>query len=607
MILTTKQKRIVRTTIFMGILLISGFSAMNNGLIEIENVPEQVNHIKSIPSSSAFWTNTSITIDADVTTNSTHSGNWTWAVAQDWCSGLGNEGQPYLIENMTFDADINKNGLLIQDSVDIYFTIQNCTFTNALSSGYAGLKLDHTTNGTIIDCNATSNNLGFSFVSSSYNVIESNIADSNDFGIEVKLNSNYNEISFNTVQDSYRSGIFLYSNSDNNIIYNNTLSQNAVMMISTWGGITISFHSDYNEVYNNTAYQSNLYMDRSSHNTIIDNTFESGSNGIYLGSSTEYNSMINNTITNYNYGFRCGSNLENQIIGNNFINCNNYGMYLSGPKNNTITDNVITNSNYGIYAYGSSGENNSLIGNQIFGSITCDIFIEMSDNWNLMENTMETKGLLIRDIYHNQIDTSNTVQGKPIYYYEDQNDLDLDGDIITNIGQLFLINSNNSVISNFNFNNLAVGLYIDGGNHLSILNNNLSNNGEYGLYLRDINQSSIIGNTVCDNKYGIYNTNDYHDDWDEDYPDLSLLFGENIFSENIVNNNEQHGIEIYLSKLDTISNNVLNNNTQDGLFVESVYNGTISGNIISLNNATGITIDSGSNNTIFQNRNCGHA
>ena len=125
MILTTKQKKIVRTAIFMGILLISGFSAMNSGQIGIENVPDQLNEVKSIPSSSAFWTNTSITIDADATTNSTHFGNWTWASNQDWCSGLGTEGQPYLIENMTFDADSGSNGLLIQDSVDIYFTIQN--------------------------------------------------------------------------------------------------------------------------------------------------------------------------------------------------------------------------------------------------------------------------------------------------------------------------------------------------------------------------------------------------------------------------------------------------------------------------------------------------
>ena len=125
MILTTKQKKIVRTTIFMGILLISGFSAMNNGLLEIENVPEQVNHIKSTPSSSAFWTNTSITIDATATTNSTHSGNWTWAVAQDWCSGLGSEGQPYLIENMTFDAEPGSNGLLIQNSKCFAFWFEN--------------------------------------------------------------------------------------------------------------------------------------------------------------------------------------------------------------------------------------------------------------------------------------------------------------------------------------------------------------------------------------------------------------------------------------------------------------------------------------------------
>ncbi len=648
MILTTKQKKIVRTTIFMGILLISGFSAMNYGQLGIEKVPEQVNNLKSIPSSSAFWVNTSITIDATATTNDTHFGNWTWAENQDWCSGFGTPGQPYLIENMTFDVESVSNGLLIQNSVDIYFTINNCKFINALSSGYAGLLLDHTTNGTITNCNATSNyngifldtasnynNIinnncsensytGIMLYKSIHNVIESNILDNNgDFGSLFQSGCNYNEISFNTVQDNYRSGIFFLRGSNNNTIFNNTLSQNAVLMVTTWGGITIREYSDYNEVYNNTSYQSNIYLDDADHNTIIDNTFESGTNGIHLFTDNYNNSIVNNTIINYDSGFRCSSsNLENKIIDNDFINCNNYGIFLNSAKNFTISDNVITGSDKGIRA--SGGDNNTLIRNQIFGSITSDIEIKESNNWNLTENTMETKGLLITDIYHNQIDTSNTVQGKPIYYYEDQNDLDLDGDIITNIGQLFVINSNNSVISNFNFNNLPVGLYIDGGNNLSISNNNVSNNNGNGMYLKDlsqssitgniafnnldygmellnIDQSSITGNTVSDNKYGIYNGNEEHEDWDEDYPDLSLLMGENIFSDNIVNNNERHGIEIRYSKLDTISNNILNNNTRDGLYVEYVYNSSISYNQVRDNLQDGIGVYQSPNATIFEN------
>ena len=83
----------------------------------------------------------------------------------------------------------------------------------------------------------------------------------------------------------------IYS-SNYNKIFNNTLSQNAVAMTVNWGGITIRDNSNYNEVYNNTSYQSNIYLEKTSNNTIIDNSFESGSYGIYLYPSANNNYAI---------------------------------------------------------------------------------------------------------------------------------------------------------------------------------------------------------------------------------------------------------------------------------------------------------------------------
>ncbi len=717
MILSTKQKIIARTTLFVGILLFSTFNTSNtilNGEFSLtNNNGMQENQDINSPFSSAFWINTSIIIDENAITNTSHSGNWNWAVDQDWCRGEGTLINPYIIENMTFVANSDTDGLLISNSKEIYFTIQNCNFTNAITPLFAGLKFDNTDNGTIFDCNISTNYRGISFNGNSnyntiayntiddnsnngidirnncmfnnitynnvtnssysnsdgggiyirgnshfntitynncsengqgiyltenenynfiknnycfdnvysgiflsacdYGEIQNNLISNNDFGININsysgIGTNFFDVSFNTVESNSKGGIFLYASSSNEI-YNNSLSQNAISYASTYGGITIREKSNYNYVYNNTASQSNLFMQGASHNNIINNTFTTGSNGLHIYSNANNNSFVNNTVENYSYGFRAVGNRENNLIDNDFINCNDGGIRLSNPSNYTINNNLITGSNRGIFASGT-GANNTLVQNQILAGNTIDIEIKNSDYWNLTENVMENKGLLIADIYHNQIDTSNTLQGKPIYYYEDQNNLNLNGDIDTDMAQLFIINTTNSVISNFDFNNLPVGIYIDQGNLLSISNNNVSNNDQYGLYLNNINASSIIdniasncnnygilannlnqniidGNTICNNNYGIYNENDDPDDWDDENPDVSSLMGENIFSQNIVNNNNHHGIEIRYSKSDIISNNEIKNNSRDGIYIEYVHNCIISNNQINDNSIDGI-------------------
>ena len=523
MTLTNKQKKIIRLTFFLGILLISTFSAMNtifNGQLGIKNTPEQVNQVKSIPSSSAFWTNTSIIIDATATTNTSHSGNWTWAVAQDWCTGLGTWEQPYLIENMTFTADFDMNGLLIKNSVEDYFKINNCTLENATTnSDSAGLNLEDTSNGTITECNMSKNTVG------------------------LLIGNNCNNITI----------IENYVNNEHTIITNNI-------------GIKLGYYA-----YNNT---------------VLNNSIENA----YQGISLLYSDRI-------------------QILDNNLTNCAR-GIELSYSINNTIQNNsVFDNLQYGIQCLQQSN-NNTLIENTIKNSGYSDFRIRLSNNSILLDNVLDSKGIFLEQSYHNQINQGNTVSGKPIYYYEDQNDLDLNGDIITNIGQLFIINSSNSKISNFVIDNVSMGICIDQSSQLNVSNNNISNNTDYGLYLRDITQSSIIGNIANNNKYGIYYKNYVPAYWDEENPDLTLLKGDNIFSLNIVNNNERNGIETYYSILDTFSNNIFNNNIQSGMNLNYIYNSSISQNQVKNNSLLGIGCDysqynSFSENMIINNTNYG--
>ncbi len=660
------------------------------------------NPSRILPRASDFWVNTSITIDATATTHDTHSGNWTWASDQDWCTGIGNVDQPYLIENMTFVANPSSNGLLINNSVGIYFTIQNCTFTNALSSGYAGLQLDNTDNGTIIGCNVSNNHRGIyfkencnyntvafndvnisSFIGvdifnncnynnisyntvthadysswdygqgiylrtdcnynyitynnlsandegiklsgncndnqilnnnisksnfeglyidsgSSYNEIRYNLVDDNYYGIYVD-NADENEISFNMVQNNEKNGIWLIV-ADNNTIFNNTLYNNGFSNLVNSAGILLSL-SNFNTVFNNTADGSNLVSTFASNNTFSENTFSRGGlakyNGMWLTDNSDNNTLINNMITGYSSNIRVYLSRENHIIDNTVIDGNNFGLSLSSAHNSTLTGNVIVNCGKGIDVGGS--DNVTISKNQITGSIKADICLTSSEYLILSENSMENKGMDIYDIYHNQIDTSNTVGGKPIYYYEDQDNLYLDGNIMTDLAQLFMVNSTNSTITNFDIHQKSIGLYFDRCASLNILNNNVSENLGEGLHLIGVNDSNIESNIFNNNTNGIYYEGEYAPTFDEENPDFDLLSGNNVFSNNYICYNTVEGFEGEYGHHDNFSSNIIMHNGYNGIYFYCEYFASLTDNIVSNNSEQGILLSDSMNCSITNN------
>lgn len=108
-----------------------------------------------IPKTSEAFEESAIAIDDDATGVDAH--NWTWAVAQEWCSGAGTEEDPFLIENVTIDAMNSSSGLSISNSNSTtYVTINSCTFINSSEAG-AGLYLDQVSNITVTGCTFENN------------------------------------------------------------------------------------------------------------------------------------------------------------------------------------------------------------------------------------------------------------------------------------------------------------------------------------------------------------------------------------------------------------------------------------------------------------------
>ncbi|MFX0188742.1 MAG: right-handed parallel beta-helix repeat-containing protein [Candidatus Hodarchaeota archaeon] len=106
------------------------------------------------PKSAGSWS-----FESAIVINATGDGvsnyNWTTASAEEWCSGSGTEGDPYLLENMTISVNNTGAGLQILNS-GVFFTLHNVTVTNVNATG-DGLSLYNVENGTVNTCYFSNN------------------------------------------------------------------------------------------------------------------------------------------------------------------------------------------------------------------------------------------------------------------------------------------------------------------------------------------------------------------------------------------------------------------------------------------------------------------
>ena len=118
------------------------------------------------------------------------------------------------------------------------------------------------------------------------------------------------------------------------------------------------------------------------------------------------------------------NNVNNCNISNNILENNSIGIQLSDSNDNTILNNsVIFNNEVGLLL--DDSYNNSIINNYLYDN-DWGIGIQDSINATLIGNIMENNGISIWGDsleYWNThfIDTSNKVNGKPVYYWRNKN------------------------------------------------------------------------------------------------------------------------------------------------------------------------------------------
>ncbi|MFX0164777.1 MAG: nitrous oxide reductase family maturation protein NosD [Candidatus Hodarchaeota archaeon] len=274
---------------------------------------------KYFPKNAGTWELSPFEIDATATGVGGH--NWTWAVSQMWCTGLGTWNNPYVIEDLTIDGGGSDYCISIRNS-DVHFRVENCKLSNTGSGTEdASIKLLNTDNGIVIYNTLSFNGrCGMFLKYSNNNTISENTVNDNDvFGIRLMF-SNNNEISGNTALRNII-GIYSHFECNNNTISGNTCNNGEGGITS---GLTLEFECNYNRISGNIAKNNLMGItieNLCNNNTIEGNTFKSNSlRGIWIKKSN-FNLVSENTVNKNNIGIDLEESnythiIENTLLGN---------------------------------------------------------------------------------------------------------------------------------------------------------------------------------------------------------------------------------------------------------------------------------------------------
>jgi parallel beta-helix repeat protein len=306
-----------------------------------------------------------------------------------------------------------------------------------------------------------------------------------------------------------------------------------------------------------------IYLSHADYCNISDNNASNNDNGIHLSSSSNYNTLTNNTVNSNVYGIDLSSLSDSNILISNTANSNTYGICLS-PGPNTLRNNAMNNNTYNFN------------------------FLGWSTNFSA---------------YCHDIDTSNTVDGRPIYYWSYKKDAEISD--LNNAGFVALVSCDNITVKNLNVHNNSHGIFLVNTTNSNVLNNTASSN-EYGIHLTWYsNNNTLTDNIVNSNGDGIYlsysnNSALTNNTLNSNDNGIHLYSSNNNALTNNAANSNGRGIYLYSSNNNALTNNAANSNGR-GIYLRdfSICN-TLTNNIVN-SNGDGIYLDCSNNNTLSNN------
>jgi len=351
----------------------------------------------------------------------------------------------------TIQEAVNSPQVMDGDSIYVY----NGTYYENVVMNKSVSLIGENKDFTIIDANGTGNVL---VAQADYITVDGFTIQNGGFGVALMGNSTKRYVGNAVTGNIFRNNADAIglSTCDRNILANNTFQNNVANIIVGWLNPFVSWDvtSNYNTITGNNMTQGvvGITILYSKHNIVSENTISNMTDkGITFLSGGGYpfvpivtnNSLCNDVIVNCTSGLilDAGVGSCNNITGN-VIQHNEMGLCID-QSNNTIMDNTIANNVFGMYL---TSKNNLLRANVMFENV-----------YNLVEITY----MPYNPPPYNDIDTSNIVNGKPIYYLFNQTNLNINPSTYPDMGFLALKNCSNVIIENMAFSNNGFGISLD--------------------------------------------------------------------------------------------------------------------------------------------------
>jgi len=285
-----------------------------------------------------------------------------------------------------------------------------------------------------------------------------------------------------------------------------------------------------------------VWLYGSSDNSITENTIigpEARSNGISVEKSPN-NWIFNNLVTDNSYGISLEESDGNNLYNNTLINNDRVGLNIRS-NGNIISDNIFNNQSIGVTLFGT---NNILRSNKMSNNTS-----NFNFEWTINMDTSK---------FVNDIDSSNTAEGKPIIYWVNEQDRK----VPENAAFVALINCTNITVENLKLSKNRQGIVLVSTNNSKITQNSIEVpndgililssfgntithnevfNGGTGIHLISSFENTITSNTITNRARGI---------------DLDAS-NENIINRNIISGGSFGGIYLVGSKRNIISINAI--------------------------------------------------
>lgn len=366
--------------------------------------------------------------------------------------------------------------LTITHQLDIFGEEKNTTFIDGKDSGDViniSAKYVNISHFTIRDSGNIENN-SMILINSGNAIITDNKITSGKQGILIK-NCNNNIIYDNVISGNSGNGVQLNNSDYNEITYNTIISNSNGLFLHD---------SSYNTIQNNNPIKNNningLFLNETcNYNTILDNNIsKNDENGIYLNDHCDHNTLNNNDIySNSDSGIRLENSSTNKINSSIIVSNSKYGIMVVGSSNEILNSIIKSNEEHGIFLF---ADDNNVISQNI-------VYKNLKDGISLSNSTLD-------QIYKNEI-SSNSEYGIRLDYFTLQN-------LIYN--NYFHDNTKNAVDKSIGSNNWYTtktnGTNIVGGPNI------------YGNYWDDFDEVSegamdSNGDGIADSAYTIYAAN----------------------------------------------------------------------------------------------------